>query len=54
MFLVLATTGEKADLMKRKLGETFVENRVQPQRSVCMSQKAWNESAVEPPFGSIQ
>ena len=28
MFLVLAATGEKADLMKRKLGETFVATRV--------------------------
>ena len=52
--LVFAATVENADLMKEKLGETFVATRVQPPRSVSMSQKAWNESSVEPPFGSIQ
>ena len=54
VFLVAAATDEKTVLMKRKPGETFVATRVQPPRSVSISQKAWNESFVEPPFGSIQ
>ena len=52
--VVFAADAENAVLMKRKLGDTFVAISVQPPLSVSMSQKAWNESLVEPPFGSIQ
>ena len=45
---------ENLVLVKRKLGDTFVATTVQPPPSVSMSQKAWNEPTLEPPFGSIQ
>ena len=49
-----AADAENAVFIEMKLGETLVATSVQPPFSVSMSQKAWNESPVEPPFGSIQ